>query len=59
MKRREFVAVMGAAAIAGCGAGFAQQPRKVRRIAVFIPFVQADKVQVEYFAAFKNRLLGL
>ena len=59
MKRREFLAVMGGATIVGRGVGFAQQPRKVRRVGVFIPFVQTDKVEVEHFAAFKNRLRGL
>ena len=59
MKRREFFAVMGGATIVGRGVGFAQQSRKVRRIGVFIPFVQTDKVEVEHFAAFKNRLRGL
>jgi putative tryptophan/tyrosine transport system substrate-binding protein len=59
MKRRAFLAVMGAATVAGCGAGFAQQARKARCIGVFIPFAQTDKIQIEYIAVFKNRLREL
>ena len=59
MKRREFFAVMGAATIVGRGVGFAQQPRKARRIGVFIPFAQTDRTQNESFTVFKDRLRKL
>src|SRR5258708_23454890 len=59
MKRREFFAVLGGATVLGRDVGFAQQPRKARRIGVFIPFAQADRIQNESFAVFKNRLREL
>jgi putative tryptophan/tyrosine transport system substrate-binding protein len=59
MKRREFFAVIGGATIVGRGVGFAQQPRKARRIGVFIPFAQTDRIQNESFTVFKDRLRKL
>jgi putative tryptophan/tyrosine transport system substrate-binding protein len=59
MKRREFFAVLGGATVLGRDVGFAQQPRKARRIGVFIPFAQADRIQNESFTVFKNRLREL
>jgi hypothetical protein len=59
VRRRDFFAVLGGATIVDRGVGFAQQPRKARRLGVFIPFVLADKIQIESFAIFKNRLREL
>jgi len=59
VKRRDFFAVLGGATIVDRGVGFAQQSRMARRLGVFIPFVQADKIQIESFAISKNRLREL
>ncbi len=54
MKRREFIAVLGAAAWPL--AGHAQQPERVRRVGVLIPYRETDPQAKAYVTAFAQAL---
>jgi putative tryptophan/tyrosine transport system substrate-binding protein len=55
MRRRVFIAVVGAAALRPLSAG-AQQPQRVRRIGMLVPRLQEDPEGQEGLAAFRQTL---
>ena len=58
MRRREFIALVGAATVCPLAA-HAQQANRVRRVAVLAPFNTNDPAGQVFLAAFKQRLIEL
>ena len=56
MRRREFITVLGGAAVAWPLAARAQQPARMRRIGVLYPFAETDKEALAHIAAFRGGL---
>ena len=59
MRRREFITLLGGAAAAWPLAARAQQPERMRRIGVLMPFVESDLNARAQIAAFENGLQKL
>src|SRR5262249_54829289 len=56
MKRREFITLLGGAAVAWPLAAHAQQPERVRRIGVLMGFFESDSKAQAHIAAFPGGL---
>ncbi len=56
MRRREFITLLGAAAVAGPRSAIAQQPDRMRRIGVLMGFAESDSEAQAYVAAFREGL---
>ena len=59
MRRREFIKLLGGGAAAWPLAARAQQPQRMRRIGVLIPFAESDSVAQSEFSAFRDGLRRL
>ena len=59
MRRREFIAVVGGAAVAWPFATRAQQPAPMKRIGLLIPFADSDGLAQNQVAAFREELQRL
>ena len=59
MKRREFITLLGGAAVAWPMVARAQQPERIRRIGVLMGFPESDSQAQTYIAAFRDRLQEL
>ena len=59
MRRREFIALVGGAALAGPLAARAQQPDRVRRIGVLLAYAESDPEAQAQIAAFREGLQKL
>jgi putative ABC transport system substrate-binding protein len=59
MRRREFIAVVGGAAVAWPFATRAQQPAPMKRIGLLIPFADSDRLAQNQVAAFREELQRL
>jgi putative ABC transport system substrate-binding protein len=59
VRRREFITLIGGAAVAWPLAARAQQPRKVPRIGVLMAFEEADAMAQSWIAAMRDGLRKL
>jgi putative ABC transport system substrate-binding protein len=59
MKRREFITLLGGAATAWPSAARAQQPERMRRIGIIMPYVEGDPLAVPRVAALRQGLQEL
>ena len=56
MNRREFITLLGGAAVAWPVAARAQQPERMRRVGVLMPFAENDSDAQANIAAFRRAL---
>jgi putative ABC transport system substrate-binding protein len=59
MRRREFITVLGGVAVVWPLAARAQQPDRMRRIGVLLPYAESDHEAQSWFAAFREALRNI